>query len=384
MWKRNQSMMAQMAKYDFINKVIFVNPDVSIRRVFTRNTGNFYVSTGIAGKLFPLKRTPQVREYTPLHFIPLKKYFPTLAKIEAQIMLHIIKKLNSDVPYILFMNCPNIFSHYILNELLKNAELSIFDFSDDFVELAHNRERKEFFLLNITKCARAADIVLSVNNHLKNKYAFLNANIHVIRNATNYYNFDRKGYDPIESLERIKSKNQSILGHSGWIHGGRIDSDLLDYLLEKRPNWQYVFIGPANLEFIRSYVHHENFHYLPAVNYQSLPDYIRYFDVAVVPYKINEHTRGNDLLKFHDYLAMGKPIVSTEMGGAEDLRNVIRIAQGPSDFLEHVEKALVDNASHDILKRKNVALKNSWHIRIKELEELIIDTLRRKDNMRLF
>ena len=72
---------------------------------------------------------------------------------------------------------------------------------------------------------------------------------------------------------------------------------------------------------------------------------------------------------------MGKPIVSTEIGGAEDLRDVISIAQGPSDFLEKIEKALINNASEDILKRKNVALENSWHKRVKELEELVKKSL---------
>ena len=377
MWKRNQSMMAEIAKSDFINNVIFVNPDIWIPRLFTPKSRTFNTSSGFASKLFPQRRASKVWEYTPLRLFPLKACFTTAKKVETQIMLRIIWRLNSDMPYILFMNCPNIYSSSLLDELLKKSELSIFDFSDDFVELVLSKERKEVFLSNIRKYGQASDIILTVNNHLKDKYDFLNKNMHVIRNATNYYNFDRKSYKLVDFLERVKNKGQPILGYTGWIHGGRIDSDLLDYLLEKRPNWQYAFIGPGNFEFIRSYVHHQNFHYLPAVDYQNLPDYIRYFDVAVVPFKINEHTRGNDLLKFHDYLAMGKPIVSTEMGGCEDLRNVIRIARGPSDFLEHVEKALVDNASQDILKRKNVALKNSWHIRIKELEELIINSLRR-------
>ena len=77
------------------------------------------------------------------------------------------------------------------------------------------------------------------------------------------------------------------------------------------------------------------------VDYISLPNYLQYFDVAIVPFKINAHTKGNDLLKLHDFLAMGKPVVSTEIGGAKDLKDVIRIANSPSNFLEEIEKALV-------------------------------------------
>ena len=70
--------------------------------------------------------------------------------------------------------------------------------------------------------------------------------------------------------------------------------------------------------------------------------------------------RSNDLLKLHDLLAMGKPIVSTEIGGAKDLKDVIRIAQKPSQFLEEIEKTLIHDAAQEVGKRKNMAIKNSW------------------------
>jgi hypothetical protein len=274
------------------------------------------------------------------------------------------------------MNCPNIFSHYILDELLKNAELSIFDFSDDFVELGYGKQSIELFRRNIAKYAKAADIVLTVNDHIKNKYASLYSKIHVIRNATNYYNFDRKSYKSVDFFERLKSSKNPIIGYSGIANMSRIDVGLLDFLLEEKPDWQFVFIGPAHSNFTDKYVKYKNFHHIPPVDYQSLPDCTHYFDVAIVPFKINEHTKGNDLLKLYDFLAMGKPIVSTEVGGANDLRDVIRVAQRPSDFLGEIEKALLDKNYDDVLKRKNVALKNSWHNRIKEIERLIKKSLR--------
>ncbi len=112
------------------------------------------------------------------------------------------------------------------------------------------------------------------------------------------------------------------------------------------------------------------------MDYKSLPNYTHYFDVAIVPFKINEHTKGNNLLKLHDFLAMGTPIVSTRIGGANDLKDVIRIAQSPSDFMKEIEKALLDDNYDNVLKRKNVAMKNSWHNRVKELEKLIKNSLK--------
>ena len=381
MWKRNQSMMSELSKCDFVNKIIYVNPLFSIRNLLNRRNGNLATSLNNYQKLLPYYVTDNLVVYTPLNILPYKKILNPFKKLGTEIILNIIKRLNADIPYIIFMNCPDIFSNYILDELLKKAELSIFDFSDDFLELGHKNEYNDLLRTNIKKYAKAADIVITVNEHVQRKYAYLNSNIHVLRNATNYNNFDRKDYKPVDCLEKIKKSGKPIIGYSGIANLSRIDSELLDYLISKRPDWQFVFVGPAEPYFTEKYVQSfytdskyvqkNNIHIISPVDYELLPDYIRYFDVAIVPFLLNENTRGNDLLKFHDYLAMGKSVVTTNIGGAADLKEVIRVTHSPDDFLNAIEQSLSEKDSHNVLKRKNAALSNSWSNRIKELEQLI-------------
>ncbi len=375
MWKRNQSMMAEMSKWPCINRLIFVNPRISIRSKFMRSAKAINDSIEGDRKIFPIKLSSKLYIYSPISFLPFKKEFPVFSKIENHITLRLIRYLNNGKPYILFMNCPNIFSHYILDELLKRAEFSVFDFSDDFGELGYDESTQTLFKGNATKYAIKANLVLTVNEHLKNKYNFLNSNIHVIRNATNYENFNRTMYKPIALLERFRKNKKPIIGYSGMANLSRIDVDLLNFLLEMSPNWQFVFIGPIQETFKDKYSKYDNVAIMGPVKYQDLPCYMQYFDVAIVPFLINEHTKGNDLLKLHDLLAMGKPIVSTEIGGAKDLSDVIKVVQKPSQFLDEIEKALVHIDTQEISKRKNMALKNSWHNRIKELESLIGNAL---------
>jgi len=375
MWKRNQSMMAEMTKFSFINKVIFINPDMSLWHLLQLKKKTNGTSS-IGGTLFPKKNSIKIVRYTPLHILPFKYRFQSLEHVENKAILRSIRRINAKNPYIIFMNCPNILYPYPLDELLPTSALSFFDFSDDFVELTTKKKSKDFVLTNITKYAQLADTVLAVNEHLKAKYSYLNKNIHVFKNATNYYNFDRKNYRVIPFLEKLKSKGNPIIGYSGIANEVRIDSNLLDYIAKKRPDWQFVFIGPTNESLIERYLNYKNFQFIPPVDYQSLPDYIHYFDVAIVPFKKNEHTIGNNLLKFHDYLAMGKPVVSTNVGGATDFKDVLMIADGPFDFLLKIEKSLHSDTPADNIKRKNVALENSWHRRIKEVEGLIRDSLK--------
>jgi hypothetical protein len=379
MWKRNQSMMAALATCDFINRVVFVNPIFSILNALKIKNGKFYSTLGIKNKLITKKVSSNIFVFTPKNIFPDRKYFAQLKNIEkriiAKISLKIIKRLNSDKPFILIMNCPNVFSNDLIDILIKDAHLSIFDFSDDFLELGYIKETIESFKRNIEKYSRVADIVITVNEHLRLKYRVLNPNIYVIRNATNYSNFDRKKYKKIECLEKLKRSNSPIIGYSGIANMSRLDENILDFIIKQRPDWKFIFIGYAKKEFSLKYLNYKNVHHIAPVDYISLPDYMQYFDVAIVPFKINSHTMGNDLLKFHDFLAMGKPVVSTEIGGAEDLKDVIRIANSPSIFLEEIEKALCNETNDAILRRKKIAQKNSWYNRINEFKLLLRDYL---------
>ena len=240
MWKRNQSMMAELAKRDFINKVIFVNPILSVLGDLRIKHNKLNSISRIKSKLFAMKLSPKISIFTPKSIIPYRKYLAKLKNIEtriiAKICFKIIKRLNSDNPYILFMNCPNVFSDDLIDPLLKGASLSIFDFSDDFLELGYIRETIEIFRRNTEKYARAADIVITVNEHLRLKYRILNPNIYVIRNATNYSNFDRREYIKIDYFEKLKEDKSPIIGYSGIANMSRIDADILDFLIKQYVN----------------------------------------------------------------------------------------------------------------------------------------------------
>jgi glycosyltransferase involved in cell wall biosynthesis len=373
MWKRNQSMMAEMANFDFIEKVIFVNPDISLWQVFRQPRKNG--ARSFSKIFFPQKIRHNFWSYDLLYALPVSFQMQCVERMESRRHLKRLCRLNGQMPYILFMNCPNIVYPYPLDELLKSAALSVFDFSDDFVELVHSKQGKELFLNNCEKYARAADVVLTVNDYLKTKYANLNANIHVIKNATNYANFQKEKYETVPFLEKLKSNNKPIVGYSGISNVTRIDVEILDFLFSTRPDWQFVFVGHMSEELTDRFSAYENFFHLPAVPYEQLPDHLSYFQVTIVPFMVNDHTRGNNLLKFHDYLAMGKPVVTTNIGGAEDLGDVIRIADTPDAFLAQIEEALAEDSQQLIRNRKKMAYENSWPNRIKEVKNILINEL---------
>jgi glycosyltransferase involved in cell wall biosynthesis len=371
MWKRNQSMMAEMSKFDFIDRVIFVNPTISLWQVLKQPRKNGIGS--FSDHFFPQQIRQNFWSYELLYALPVSFQMQCFERIESRRHLKRLNRLNGQMPYVLFMNCPNMLYPDPLDELLKSAALSIFDFSDDFIELVHSRQGKDLYLHNCEKYARAADVVLTVNDYLKTKYTNLNPNIHVIKNATNYANFQKERYALVPFLEKLKKK--PIIGYSGISNITRIDVEILDYLFSSRPDWQVVFVGHMSEELIRRFSKYDHFFHSPAVPYEQLPDYLSYFQVTIVPFLVNAHTRGNNLLKFHDYLAMGKPVVTTKIGGAEDLADLVYFADTPETFLAQIEEALAEDSQHLIRKRKTVAYENSWPNRIKEVKKILVNEL---------
>ena len=83
-------------------------------------------------------------------------------------------------------------------------------------------------------------------------------------------------------------------------------------------------------------------------------------------------------MKLYDYLSLGKPVVSTRIGGAEDLKEVVKLADTPSGFLSEIDCVLQSKNSRQVESRKQVAKANSWPNRIGQVESLIFIGLQRR------
>ncbi len=145
----------------------------------------------------------------------------------------------------------------------------------------------------------------------------------------------------------------------------RMDIDLLKEIAEARPDWHLVLIGPVVKIDPTTLPQRSNIHYLGGKSYSELPDYLSGWDVALLPFARNESTRFISPTKTPEYLAAGKPVVSTS------IRDVVRpygelglvqIADAPSEFVAAVETALqIARQDSAWLDRVDAFLaQNSW------------------------
>ncbi|HEV7745228.1 MAG TPA: glycosyltransferase family 1 protein [Pyrinomonadaceae bacterium] len=156
----------------------------------------------------------------------------------------------------------------------------------------------------------------------------------------------------------------------------RFDIKLLDALAKRRPDWHFVMIGPVVKIHPRSLPKHRNIHYLGAKKYDELPSYLANWDVALLLFARNESTRFISPTKTPEYLAAGKPVISTSIRdvvrpyGQLDL---VKIADSPDEFIPAAETMLKDSTDQaEWLSRVDDFLAGmSWDRTWQEMSDLI-------------
>jgi UDP-galactopyranose mutase len=132
------------------------------------------------------------------------------------------------------------------------------------------------------------------------------------------------------------------LGYAGVIDE-RIDLGLIREVAERRPDWQIVMIGPVVKIDPATLPRLSNIHWLGMKDYSELPRYFAGWDVATMPFAMNDSTRFISPTKTPEYLAAGLPVVSTPIRDVVrqygDI-GLVRIAMGTSEFLAQTEQAM--------------------------------------------
>ncbi len=122
---------------------------------------------------------------------------------------------------------------------------------------------------------------------------------------------------------------------SGWV-----DQQLLIRTARKMPHWNFVIIGPQRC-FVEHLRREPNIHLLGEKAHSELPNYIHHWQVSLLPFKDNAQIRACNPLKLREYLAVGKPIVSTSFPALKPYKDWITVA-GKDDFCEAIENAAAE------------------------------------------
>ncbi len=220
---------------------------------------------------------------------------------------------------------------------------------------------------------RKADVVFTGGNSLYQAKKNRHHNIHAIPSS-----IDKAHFGLARNIQHDPEDQISIgfprLGFFGVVDE-RFDIELLREVSAKRPHWQFVIIGPVVKIDPEVLPKASNIHYLGPKTYAELPSYISNWDIALILFALNESTEFISPTKTPEYLAAGKPVISTPIkdvvqpyGNA----GLVEIVSDADSFVSAAEKIFADTENDSWLRNVDHFLKNdSWDNTYSKMNALI-------------
>jgi len=182
-----------------------------------------------------------------------------------------------------------------------------------------------------------------------------------------------------------------VLGYIGSFSALRLDYGLLRCAVDRHPDKAFVFLGSGTFED-QELAARPNVHLIGPRPLVSLPDYLRGMDLTMIPFLCNTLTSSIYPLKINEYLAAGKPVVSTDFSGdVREFASVLYLAgegagasagagegagaSAAEAFSALLDRALAEDNPERRAARVAVAASNSWAGRADDFERLVKETL---------
>jgi len=207
-----------------------------------------------------------------------------------------------------------------------------------------------------------ADLVFTGGSSLYEAKKDRHDSVHLFPSSVDRVHFAKARARQFEPADQ-EDLNRPRLGFYGVIDE-RFDIELLDTIAKMRPDWSFVMVGPVVKISEEDLPRRPNIHYLGGKKYEQLPAYLSGWDVALMPFAMNESTQFISPTKTPEYLAGGKPVVSTPV------RDVVRhyghlqgveIAATADEFVAACERMLNLDRDGDWLAEADLLLSaTSW------------------------
>jgi UDP-galactopyranose mutase len=260
------------------------------------------------------------------------------------------------------------------------ADCTVYDCMD---ELANFKGASTELLDTEERLLRVADLVFTGGTSLYEAKRPRHSSVHLFGSSVDVAHFARARTVAAEPADQA-SIREPKLGWAGVVDE-RVDLGLIAAVADAHPEWSISVIGPVVKISEDDLPRRANIHYLGGRDYADLPGYMSGWDVALMPFAINDATKFISPTKTPEYLAAGRPVVSTPVTDVVrhygHLRGVM-IADTPAAFIQACEEALALAEGDDRSWRDEAdaqLAKGSWDRTFAEMSALIADRIDRGD-----
>ena len=280
---------------------------------------------------------------SPTDFVQVSPYFYRLINVDLELFKAGLTVQNPErkLPTLVFTLAYN--THY-LNHF--EDPIVIYEMIDELEVLPGNLQELQH---NHAIMVQTADVITATADVLYRRIRSVREDVVLVPNAVDFDFFQEalaNVSEPPADLRKIVGRNQPVIGYYGalakWFDYGLVAQAAL-----ARPDYQFVLIGPDyDGSFSASLLgqghnrrEFSNVSWLGIKPYASLPGYLKYFDVATIPFEVNEITKATSPLKLFEYMAGQKPIVSTGLPECKKYP-VVLIAETPQEYVEKLDQAI--------------------------------------------
>jgi len=370
-WTRKQQVLSRL---DPSNRILYVEPPGTL--ISPLKDPSFWKKWRPWGRWISRPR-PNIYVFQPPFVLPFGHVFSGVSKLNqcwlAAWVNLAIRRLRIKRP-ILWTYLPGSAT---AARLIKHAVL-VYDCVDEHGAYKGLVSERTVWKLE-AELLRRADITFVTAPGLLDRRKGLARRIYCLPNAADVAHFN-KACDieiPVpEELQRLPRPRLCFVGViQEWV-----DTELLAYVAKERPEWSIVLIGPVAPGIaLHGLEKMPNVFFFGRKPKEVLPNYLKGCEVCLNVFRASALTANVSPLKFYEYLASGRPVVSTKMPAVEEFADVIEIAADAPDFVAAAERALKDEDAGRREKRLARVREQSWEARVAVMQEKIMQVLQEKE-----
>ncbi len=216
-----------------------------------------------------------------------------------------------------------------------------------------------------------ADLVICSSEKLRADKARVNPNSHLVQHGVDLEHF-AKAFDPRTAVaDELKGAPGPVIGFWGLI-ADWVDLQLVRHVADAFSGGTVVLLGNSTTD-LKPLDGARNVRVLGRRPYAELPRYARAFDVALMPFRVNELTLAANPLKVREYLAAGLPVVSTAIPEVERL-GLCRIGHGADEIVREIAAAIAAGPGPSEIRAAQVR-GEGWEARVADMQEIVASAL---------
>jgi len=368
-WRRNQFICAELARREPFRRILFVGPAVDMSAAVRR----WRFDEMQRPPTEALRDLPNIVTTRPVKWLP-NKIGPARRTNEAMVRRHVRREarrlgfFQDGRQPLLWLN--PYYAEHMIGRM--NESAVVYDITDDWTQFGRDSRFRRRVVSQDRRLSDKADAIIVCSESLLASKASYGAKVHLIKNGVDCRHYAAVSEVPGGLPEPCMGWEKPVLGYTGTIHRDRLDVGLVAQVAERMDRGTIALIGPSHLnERERQALVRTGRVKMPgAVPYSRLPAYMRAFDVCIVPHRVTPFTESLNPIKLWEYLASGKPIVSTPVAGFRDYAEHLHLAADGQSFLAAVQAAMLENGT-SAHQRRQLATEHSWSSRVDQVERVL-------------